>query len=238
MDNIKKEEFYILPMVAVKGFLSRIGELTVILMDKFCLQHFAPMQFFPNEFRGCEGKVFDVKITPSGYVLQVFPTNIKVQDLFETTYGYVDFLDDRHGHYHIFDNKSRHFVAYRDSTEYLHSGDFVEFCPLIPKDSKFKSAIVVRRLSFDEGLSKFGTFDIEIIEVFHETSTFKYSILSKLPELEEGWFRQVAVSYASGYIISKLHIGLRLQAVLFLKRSNSDREKTNYVAKLLGLEEM
>lgn len=238
MEDTKEEEFYVLPMVAVKGFRSRIGELTVILMDKFCLQHFAPMQIFPNEFYGCEGKVFDVKITPSGYVLQVFPTNLKVQDLFGTTIGYVDFFDERHGHYHIFDNKSRHFVANSDSTEYLYPGDFVEFCPLIPKDSKFKSAIVVNRLPFNDGLLKFGTFDIEILEVLHETSTYKYKILSDLPELDEGWFRQVATSYANGYLINKLQVGIILKAVIFLKRFNSDREKTNYVAKLLGLDEM
>ncbi len=235
MSEEEKEKEYVLPMVAVNGFRSRAGELLVALMDKFNLQHYASMHLFPNNFKGCVGRVFDVKLTSSDFVMQVFPANMAVSDLFDTIVGYVDYYDDRHGHYHIFDNCSRHFVANVSAAIRLQVGGFVAFCPLIPQQSKFKVAIATKCLEFSDGLSRFGTFDIEILEVNVECGWYMYKVLSVLPESEEGWFREVAKAFSDADTLLRLRVGQRLKAIMFLKRYKLGEEKRNYMAKLLDV---
>lgn len=235
MSEIEKETIYVLPMVAVNGFRSRAGELLVALMDNLNFQHFAPMHLFPDNFNGCVGRVFDVKITSSGYVLQVFPSQMQASDLFDPIVGYVDYYDDRNGHYHIYDNQSRHFVANNSSIKSLAVGSFVEFCPLVPKNSKFKMAVVTKCLNFDEGVSQFGTFCIEIMEVNEECGWYRYKVLSELPELEEGWIREIGRAFSNIDTLQKLCVGQRLKAIMFLRRCKKGEEKMNYIAKLLGV---
>lgn len=235
MSEIEKETIYVLPMVAVNGYRSRSGEWLVELMDKFNIQHNASMHLFPNDFIGCEGRVFDVKLTASGFVIQVFPSSMMVSDLFDTIVGYVDYYDNLHGHYHIYDKNSRHFVAHDVAGMKLSIGGFVEFCPLIPKFSKFKSAVVTKSLQFTAGVSQFGTFYIEVLEINVEGGWYTYSVLSKLPETEEGWFREIGKSFPDIYTLQQLHVGQRLRAVMYLKRYKRGEEKTNYIAKLLDV---
>lgn len=65
---------------------------------------------------------------------------------FPVEIGYVEAIDMKNRLIHIYDRHSRHFVAHilRFSNEKV--GDFVHFIPIIPQESLFKTAVIVRIL--------------------------------------------------------------------------------------------
>ena len=71
----------------------------------------------------------------------------QARDVFPQVVGYVDSIDAAHGHMHIFDAQSRHFVAPVQRFSQERVGQFVRFLPLIPLQSKFKTAIIVGHAS-------------------------------------------------------------------------------------------
>lgn len=70
-------------------------------------------------------------------------SSLSPQNLFPIEIGYVDSIDGAHAHIHIHDSHSRHFVAPVQRFSKEKVGDFVRFIPIIPRTSKFKSAIIL-----------------------------------------------------------------------------------------------
>lgn len=97
-------------------------------------------------------------------VISINETNEEVDLSSLIRVGYVDGLDNSRGWYHIYGKDSAHFVAENPSVK-IKIGDFVEFYPIIPKDSNFKTAAIVRSLTYKEGVEKFGTIKAVIARV-------------------------------------------------------------------------
>lgn len=97
----------------------------------------------------CKGREGDTR------VLEVTASAASMQERFTAYTGYVEHIDKVHGHIHIYDYYSRHMVA-TDPTVYVQVGDFVKFSPIIPKEDKFKCAIIHEKLSNQEGMEDFG----------------------------------------------------------------------------------
>lgn len=77
-------------------------------------------------------------------------SNADPAQLFPLEMGFVESIDSVHGQMHVYDRFSRHFVAHvlRFSREQVR--DFVHFLPVVPLDSKFKTAVVSSRAKVSE----------------------------------------------------------------------------------------
>lgn len=145
--------------------------------------------------------------------------------------GYVNSYDAKNDFFHIFDNGSRHFVAKSPKVIPL-VGEYVWFTPIIPANSRFKSAVVIKQEEHSSGRKSFGTLDAEIISIDNKKHTFQYKITSTLPHADGGVMSQ------EGYAPIKLlnsdrrrtpQIGDKVSMVVFLVRG-SDGVKYNHVA--------
>lgn len=76
-------------------------------------------------------------------VVDAFLSRTCLTDIFQTESGYVEHIDVEHSHIHIYDGYSRHFVSSGQKFINAQKGTFVSFVPVIPAQSKFKSAIIV-----------------------------------------------------------------------------------------------
>jgi len=142
--------------------------------------------------------------------------------------GYVDYIDEKRDFIHIYDSQSRHFVAI-DSLVRPVVGQFVEFTPEIPKDGKFKKA-VIHRIFLDtaEGAESFGYRDVEVIATYPDKGYCSWKLVAKsvskdgeviLPIFEIG---VEEVSYTTGYmslsLLQNIERGAKLRIIVFLKR--------------------
>lgn len=80
-------------------------------------------------------------------VVEAFLSAKRPHEVFEEETGYIESVDLHHGHMHVYDRYSRHFVApvLRFSKEKV--GDFVRFIPVVPQASRFKTAIITRKVN-------------------------------------------------------------------------------------------
>ena len=145
--------------------------------------------------------------------------------------GYVNSYDAKNDFFHIFDSGSRHFVAKSPKVLPL-VGEYVWFTPIIPANSRFKSAVIIKQEDHIAGREVFGTLDAEIISIDNKKHTFQYRITDSLPHADGGVMSQ------EGYApIKLLHSdqkrtpqeGDKVSMVVFLVRG-SDGIKYNHVA--------
>ena len=145
--------------------------------------------------------------------------------------GYVNSYDAKNDFFHIFDSGSRHFVAKSPKVLPL-VGEYVWFTPIIPANSRFKSAVVIKQEEHSSGREAFGTLDAEIISIDNKKHTFEYKITSPIPHADGGVMSQ------EGYAPIKIlkddrkrapQIGDKVSMVVFLVRG-SDGVKYNHVA--------
>ena len=234
MSEKELNETLVVPMIAVRMLAPFYEQAIVEMADPYGNLYQVPFCLFPEDANNGDGRLYEVKLLDGISPVEVNISILNVDDLFPTEVGYMLHYDDKYKYYHIYDNQSRHFVATAEGMSLtLKAGDFVTFSPIIPTSSKFKSAIVIRKESKKDGIAKFGTFDIEIMDVNKEECWYRYKVLNELPELEEGWFREIGVSYLSKEEIDKLSIGDSRKVIMFLKRAK-DKEKYNYIAELLN----
>ena len=148
--------------------------------------------------------------------------------------GYVNSYDAKNDFFHIFDSSSRHFVAKSPKVIPL-IGDYVWFTPIIPANSRFKSAVIIKQEDHIAGREVFGTLDAEIISIDNKKHTFQYRITDSLPHADGGVMSQ------EGYApIKLLHSdqkrtpqeGDKVSMIVFLVRG-SDGIKYNHVAEAL-----
>ncbi|MCQ2229763.1 MAG: hypothetical protein MJZ13_08485 [Bacteroidales bacterium] len=89
-------------------------------------------------------------------VISASPLNDDIDLTGMITIGYVDGEDKIKKTFHIYDKGSIHYVADAPSIN-IHIGDFVEFYPIIPKDSNYNKAIIIRHIEYRNGVNHFGT---------------------------------------------------------------------------------
>ena len=152
--------------------------------------------------------------------------------------GYVHSYDAGNDYYHIYDNQSRHFVAV-SPLQRPQIGDFVWFSPIIPRESKFKSAIVIKSEDPRAGLGTFGLVEAEVTVVNRKESYIGYRLLSFPPATTEGEYAKEG--YASLRLVvdtngkpasNTLRKGQRVRMLLYLTRGK-DALKHNHIEKIL-----
>ena len=152
--------------------------------------------------------------------------------------GYVHSYDAGNDYYHIYDNQSRHFVAV-SPLQRPQIGDFVWFSPIIPRESKFKSAIVIKSEDPRAGLGTFGLVEAEVTVVNRKESYIGYRLLSFPPATTEGEYAKEG--YASLRLVvdtngkpasNTLRKGQRVKMLLYLTRGK-DALKHNHIEKIL-----
>lgn len=89
-------------------------------------------------------------------VFSVKPIDTPVDLSNMVSVGYVDGVDKSKNIFHVYGKDSVHFVSDAPSVN-IRIGDFVEFYPVIPKDSNFNKAIIIRQIDYREGVTHFGT---------------------------------------------------------------------------------
>lgn len=75
-------------------------------------------------------------------LVSAFLSQSNPKDYFPLEVGYIEHIDTTHGHMHVYDRHSRHFVAHILRFSKEQEGQFVQFLPIIPSNSKFKTAIL------------------------------------------------------------------------------------------------
>lgn len=158
-----------------------------------------------------------------------------VESGFATAVGYVEFIDTNHKHIHVYDNESRHFVQPYMSETNIKEGSYVRFIPIIPIESKFKSAVITSVL--DNGPEIFGLRNAKVTFTNEEQGYCAWELLpeadGKVHPIVEKDAKDEQEPGTKGYINKVLcdRLGCRLpakdekiQIVSFLKRGK-DRKK-------------
>lgn len=152
--------------------------------------------------------------------------------------GYVHSYDAGNDYFHIYDNLSRHFVAISPQQR-PQIGDFVWFSPIIPRESKFKSAIVIRPEDPRAGQETFGLTEAEVTQINRKEGYIGYRLLGFPPATAEGEYSNDG--YASLRLVvdvngkpasGSLRKGQRVRMLLYLTRGK-DALKHNHIEKIL-----
>lgn len=130
----------------------------------------------------------------------------KARDIFPIEVGYVEHIDTSHGHMHIYDRFSRHFVAniLRFSRE--QQGDFVHFLPVIPTDSKFKTAIILGKAPIPEATADGLIRPIRITSINREKNFANWQLVDESHPIQEQLtpyqiaHGELPSSYTQGYL--------------------------------------
>ena len=153
--------------------------------------------------------------------------------------GYVHSYDAGNDYYHIYDNLSRHFVAVSPQLK-PQIGDFVWFAPIIPRESKFKAAIVIKSEEPRAGQETFGLVEAEVTVVNRKESYLGYRLLTFPQDTTEGEYAKEG--YASLRLVTDrdgkpasnaLRKGQRVKMLLYLTRGK-DALKHNHIEKILA----
>ncbi len=123
----------------------------------------------------------------------------------------------------------------------LDVGEFVWFTPIIPSNSTFKSAVIIRQEDHQRGSELFGLTEAEVTFVNTKEHYFGYKLLSQPPSTTEGCYAPEGT--AATKVISKagkdgpsrpaLKKGQHVKLLLFLTRGK-DGQKHNHVAEAIA----
>ena len=193
----------------------------------------------PLRYSEIPGKMFSVLLRTSEKgnlrIEAAILSSQPVSDVFPTSIGYIENIDLNHRHIHVFDNQSRHLVAMMDAASNVVIGSFVQFLPIIPKESKFKSAIILRTLSAEEGPEAFGYRKARVTYVDNDKGYLSWELLpGEPPIIETG---TTAPSYTKGYFnlqstnTHHLTPNTQLSLIVYLKRGK-DGQKRPHVVKV------
>ena len=165
---------------------------------------------------------------------------------FPTAIGYVEAIDANHGHMHVYDQYSRHFVARVQRFSREQEGDFVHFLPVIPAQSKFKTAILLATLSPNSPEVQGILRDIRITTVNREKGYAAWELMDRQQpiaellspyQLSQG---EQSPGFINGYLFlsivpedssQSITEGSTYKALIYLKRGK-DRQKRPFVARL------
>lgn len=164
-----------------------------------------------------------------------------LSDAFPIVTGYVEHIDQQHAHIHIFDALSRHFVSSGQRFVKVQEGQFVQFVPITPQKSNFKSAIIIGSSS----MNSFPPREIHITRynaekqyyaweltdpsapITEQLSSLQLSQGSTSPSFTQGF---VNASFAQG-AVPDIAVGNILQTIVFLRRGK-DGQKRPHIARL------
>ena len=166
------------------------------------------------------------------------------KEQFPVSVGFVDGIDEGHGHIHVFDADSRHYVSFIQKYSKIERGSLVEFVPRIPRDSNFKSAVILPTSKSREQLAvQFPLREIVIKKIDEEKQYCAWELVDKsnplLEKLSPKLQAEGAISsFATfGYMnlpdaqrmLSGLSVGMKVKAIIYLRRGK-DGNKRPYVA--------
>ena len=209
---------------------------SVKLVDGMGRLLYADAKLFPCKPKDIQGHLYDAvtystKEHPFTEVLKEISLSARfITSVFDYEIGYVQRFSIKHCHYHIYDTHSRHFVAETPDIK-ITPGDYVLFCPIIARNDKFKSAVVLRRFDCDEGIREFGLTEAVIKELDKKCGKLRYELTGKIPHAFGGAIARTGFMDASrirNVRVVHLAVGMRLGLVLFLKR-DTDFAKHNFV---------
>lgn len=162
-------------------------------------------------------------------------TEKKDCERFGKAVGYVDHVDVRHGYIHVYDSLSRHFVAHNSRCS-VSVGEFVEFIPIVPKESVFKTAVLTRVLSAIDGPLAFGVRDVRVTYVDSVNCYCAWELVdTEVPIREVG---RAGTSFTKGFISQKViqangiempKFGEVISVIVFLKRGKDRIKKPEVV---------
>lgn len=188
-------------------------------------------------------------------------SNAPSTSLFPTEIGYIEAIDTNSGLMHIYDRFSRHFVAHILRFSKEQTGDFVRFLPIIPRASKFKTAIIIGRTTVPEaspeGLVRtirITAFNTERHYASWELCDTSHPITEQLSplQLSQG---ETSPAFTTGYLnlpqesetphtgntsssvpdelLSCIAPGHTFRAIVYLKRGK-DRQKRPHIARIFS----
>lgn len=169
-------------------------------------------------------------------------SNAPSTSLFPTEIGYIEAIDTNSGLMHIYDRFSRHFVAHIQRFSKEQTGDFVRFLPIIPKASKFKTAIIIATVPSNSPEVQATFREIRITAINKEKGYAAWELIDKTRpitellsplQLSQG---ETSPSFTSGYIKHSEELSSPLllssyKAFIYLKRGK-DRQKRPHIARL------
>lgn len=157
-------------------------------------------------------------------VVEGILTDASLETVFPTCIGYVESIDAIHSHIHVYDGMSRHFVSSGQRLN-VRVGQYVRFVPVIPSESKFKTAIISFILNDIEGPDAFGLRTLRVTYVNDEKKYVSWELADSLGAIVEKGTS--APSYTTGFIgfsffeeksMTIPSKGDILSAIVFLKR--------------------
>lgn len=180
-------------------------------------------------------------------------------DIFPEEIGFIEAIDPKNGMMHIYDRFSRHFVAHVLRFSKEQAGDCVRFIPVIPKASKFKTAVVLSRSLVPEPSSDGLVREIRITTINTERQYAAWELTDKTHpiteqlsplQLSQG---ETSPAFTTGYLnlpkasdtsapnsslspipmslLTNLVPGQHLRALVYLKRGK-DRQKRPHIARI------
>lgn len=180
---------------------------------------------------------------------EAFLSYKKAAEIFPAEIGYIEAIDATHGHMHIYDAYSRHFVAPVQRFSKEKAGDFIRFIPIVPQESKFKTAIIqstIPSLSPSSVLSlperEHLLREIRITHINKEKGYAAWELVDKSHpitellsplQLSQG---ETSPSFTSGYLNLTEELSLSLssyKAFIYLRRGK-DRQKRPHIARLFA----
>lgn len=165
-----------------------------------------------------------------------------ITDVFPAVTGYVEHIDQQHAHIHIYDNLSRHFVSAGQRSVRVQEGQFVQFVPITPQKSKFKSAIIIKPATIDS----FPPREIRITWYNAEKQYYAWELIdNSSPITEQLSSLQIShgdtsPSFTQGFVnadfaqgaVPDIAVGNCLKAIVFLRRGK-DGQKRPCIARLI-----
>lgn len=226
-----------------KGDKERRTHSIVKLVGTDGEEYVAVPQLFPCKPWEIQDNVFDLLIgyTKDGIakVREVVECSKPLTEIFPVITGFVEYIDEAHGHYHVYDQGSRHFVAQKPKIQ-VRVGDFVTFVPVIPKEDKFKSAVIVSVSPRSTAIHDFGLRRVNVRFVDKDKGYASWELLKEEGESSVIPIKETGVdspSFVSGFISQSVmekfclplpSVGDILNIIVFLKRG-SDKQKRPYV---------
>lgn len=183
----------------------------------------------------------------------------KSTDVFPEEVGYIETIDPKSGMMHIYDRYSRHFVAHVLRFSREQAGNCVRFIPIIPKASKFKTAVIIGRTPIPEASSEGLVREIRITAINTERHYAAWELTDKTHPITEQLSPlqtsqgETSPAFTTGYLnlpqppettapassfsplpntlAPALAPSQQLRALVYLKRGK-DRQKRPHIAKV------
>lgn len=189
------------------------------------------------------GQIYNVLLRKGEKGLRVIDAILsprKVIEVFPTAVGYIEHVDKAHGHIHIYDGESRHFVSQGQRFIKADQGQLVEFVPVIPLTSGFKTGIIVNtRRSQTDLRQAFPEREVAITHINTQSGYAVWELTDKsrpiretLSDYQKGK-GETTEEYVSGFInlellrqtMPEISVGNKAYGIIFLRRGKDGTKR-------------